>query len=126
MTKIFAKLSLAVFLAALLAPCGIVPRHDMSGGVSSAGAICAGHESSAAHDHGDGIANAGGLCGVDLAAPRGGPEPAALAGPTAPAFDAVAVKGSIGVVPPLRHAQSRAGPPAVPIQVYFPAPRLLL
>lgn len=125
-TKIFAQISLAVFLAALVAPCGIVPRHDMPGTASSAGTMGAGHENGAAHhDSSAAVAGHGSICGVDIAAPRSGPDPVAANrhGP-APAFDVIAAGQSVVLAPPAAHGNPRAGPPEV--QLYFPVPRLLM
>lgn len=126
MTRIFAQLSLALYLAALVAPCGLVPPHQMSGAETAGGAMCAGHDGDPAAGSGPALSGPATFCGTDLAAPRGAPDLATPAGRTwAPAFDAVAADRA-PVPSPAAHGEPRAGP-APPFSASFlTAQRLLL
>ena len=107
-TKLIAKISLAVFLSALIAPCGLVPPHEMTGG--PAGLMCAGHDGGHASHGSVGIAKSVEHCGMDIAAPRTAPEPV-IAVRHVPAFDSLLAAQNPAAAPPVTFAaKSRAGP----------------
>lgn len=107
-TKLIAKFSLALFLAALIAPCGVVPPHEMRDG--AAGTMCAGHDGGHASHGPAAITKSAEQCGMDIAAPRTAPEPV-LAVRHVPAFDFLfASQGPAAAPPVMVVAKSRAGP----------------
>lgn len=122
-TKLVAKFSLAFFLAALVAPCGIVPPHEMRDG--AAGTMCAGHDGGHLSHRTAVITKGADQCGVDIAAPRGAPEPV-LAARHAGVSDGIVAIRPAAAPPVVVAAKSRAGPDVPRSSVFSSSQRLLL